>query len=62
MKDNENLIENLEMAFQANISYTDLNELYVDTGDFDKILNKLSKPNTFLVHGQRGSGKTLLVE
>ncbi len=50
----------LELAFEPNIDLDCMKALYVNTGDFDKLLDKLFKPQTFLVHGERGAGKTLL--
>lgn len=52
--------ENIEKAFGPNVSFTDIKNLYVDTGDIKRLLDRLSKPQTLLVHGERGAGKSLL--
>jgi archaellum biogenesis ATPase FlaH len=52
--------KNLQIAFEPNIDQVNIKDLYVDTGDFNRLLEKLFKPQTFLIHGERGAGKTLL--
>lgn len=50
----------LEAAFAPNIPTTNIKDLYVDTGDFGRLMDILSSPQTFLVYGERGAGKSLL--
>ncbi len=49
-----------EIAFEPNISQGHLKNLYVDTGDFNRLIDKLDRPGTVLIYGKRGAGKTLL--
>ncbi len=50
----------IETVFKPNISEAYLKDLYIDTGDFNRLIDKLPEPGTFLVYGKRGAGKTLL--